>query len=65
MSYQDVMGRVEEAARRSGRSAQDVRVVVVSKGREVDEIRHLHELGHRPDHLHIPVEGVQRILQRT
>ncbi|MDH4119502.1 MAG: YggS family pyridoxal phosphate-dependent enzyme [Acidimicrobiia bacterium] len=47
MGYADVMRRVEGAATRSGRSSEDITVVVVSKGRTVDAIRRVYDQGHR------------------
>lgn len=44
--YQEVMGRVEQAAQRGGRSAKDVLVVAVTKFATTDVIRHMVELGH-------------------
>ena len=45
--YQLVMDRVATAAQRSGRRAEDILVVAVSKYAEMDDIRELIELGHR------------------
>lgn len=42
-----VLGRVAAAAGRVGRSPEAVTVVAVSKGRSVDEISELYEVGHR------------------
>jgi hypothetical protein len=47
VSYQAVMTRVMEAALASGRAADAIRVVAVSKGRPLDEILALHRVGVR------------------
>lgn len=47
MSYREVMDRVAAAAERSGRSPSDIEVVVVSKGRSLDDIRAVYDQGHR------------------
>ena len=47
MTYSEVMNRVSVAAARVGRSPADVRVVVVSKGRTVEQIAAVYEQGHR------------------
>ncbi len=47
MTYSDVMDRVSVAAARVGRSSGDIRVVVVSKGRTVEQIATVYEQGHR------------------
>lgn len=44
--YADVMRRVGDAARRSGRQPQDVLVVAVTKFAQPDQIRELLEMGH-------------------
>jgi hypothetical protein len=45
--YQQVMNRVGEAAARANRSAEEITVVAVSKGRPPDEVAALYEAGHR------------------
>jgi hypothetical protein len=45
--YGHVVERVAAAAARSGRSSESISMVVVSKGRTVDQIRQVYELGHR------------------
>lgn len=47
MRYHEVMGRVEEAARRVGRSAEEVTVVAVSKTKTPEEVMGVYEQGHR------------------
>lgn len=47
MSYREVMDRVEAAASRAGRSADEVTVVAVSKTFEPDDIMAVYEEGHR------------------
>lgn len=47
MSLESVQDRVAEACRRAGRSPEEVTVVAVSKGRPVEAIGALYELGHR------------------
>ena len=38
-NYESVLGQITEAARRGGRSGQDVRLVVVTKGHRAEEIQ--------------------------
>lgn len=45
--YRSVLGRIEAAARRSNRDPASVTLVAVGKGRPVEAIRSLYELGHR------------------
>jgi hypothetical protein len=45
--YDEVLGRVAEAARRSGRTERDVLLVAVTKFAEPDQIRELLGFGHR------------------
>lgn len=45
--YESTMDRVARAAERSGRRAEDILVVAVSKYAELDDIRELIERGHR------------------
>lgn len=47
MSYADVVSRVADAARRSGRSGDDIQIVVISKGRSVAQIEKVYAQGHR------------------
>ena len=47
MSFEEVMGRVERAAARSGRSGSDVTVVAVSKTMSPEDILVVYEQGHR------------------
>ena len=47
VSYDEVMTRVREAAARSGRSAEEVTVVAVSKTMALTDIESVYELGHR------------------
>jgi len=47
MSYEEVMGRVQEAASRSGRSVEEITVVAVSKTMTVGDIEAVYALGHR------------------
>jgi PLP dependent protein len=47
MSYDEVMDRVHEAASRSGRSAQEITVVAVSKTMTAGDIEAVYGLGHR------------------
>ena len=47
VAYQKVMHRVGEAATRANRSAEEITVVAVSKGRPPDEVAALYETGHR------------------
>jgi PLP dependent protein len=47
MSYQEVMARVAESARRAGRRADEVTLVAVSKTRTPAEIESVYRLGHR------------------
>jgi hypothetical protein len=47
MSYAGVVDRVAKTAERSGRQADDIQIVVISKGRTVDEIAAVYEQGHR------------------
>lgn len=47
MSLGSVLERVANAAARSGRNQDEIRVVVVSKGRSVEEILSLYAVGHR------------------
>lgn len=47
MTYRDVMNRVAAAAGRAGRDADDVTVVVISKGRTAEQITAVYEQGHR------------------
>jgi len=45
--YKDVMARIEAAARRSGRSATDVTLVVVSKTFSAEAVEPVLKIGHR------------------
>lgn len=47
MSLESVRDRVEAACRRAGRDPDEVKLLVVSKGRPVEAIIRLYELGHR------------------
>ena len=47
MSYEEVMARVEESARRAGRRPEDVTLVAVSKTKTPAEIESVYRLGHR------------------
>lgn len=47
MSYHDVMGRVAAAAKRAGRSADEITVVAVSKTKTTADILRVYEEGHR------------------
>ena len=47
VSYQSVMKRVSDAAKRSGRDTSEITLVVVSKARSVEEIMRVYEEGHR------------------
>ena len=47
MNLQSVQERIRSAAVRVGRDAKEIRLVVVSKGRSVEEIKILYELGVR------------------
>ncbi len=47
MSYQEVAERMAAAARRVGRSPDEVTLVVITKGRDVERIRELYDLGIR------------------
>lgn len=47
MTYEAVVARVAEAASRVGRSAADIQIVVVSKGRSVEAIRDVYDRGQR------------------
>lgn len=47
MGYPEVLDRMNSATARSGRSADEVTLVVVSKTRTVEEIFEIYELGHR------------------
>ncbi len=58
--YAEVNARIAEAARRSGRSAQDIIVVAVSKYTEPDQIKALVDLGHRD----FGENQVQQLIQR-
>ena len=46
-ALRSVLQRVHRAAERSGRRAEDVRVVAVGKTKPVSLIRHLYDAGHR------------------
>ena len=46
-NLQDVRDRVHSAAAEAGRSGDDVTIVVVTKGRDPNEIRPLYDAGHR------------------
>lgn len=45
--YAEVQQRIEQAARRSGRSASSIHLVAVTKYAAIDQIRELVQLGHR------------------
>ncbi|BAM05116.1 YggS family pyridoxal phosphate-dependent enzyme [Phycisphaera mikurensis] len=60
-SYAAVMGRVGAAAERSGRRAEDVLVVAVSKYAELDQLRTLVDLGH----VDFGENQVQQLAQRA
>ena len=45
--YQRVVERMSEAAARCGRDVSEIALVVVSKGRSVDQILEVYEAGHR------------------
>jgi len=47
MSYEEVMARVAESARRVGRRADEVTLVAVSKTKTAAEIESVYRLGHR------------------
>ncbi|HKX75548.1 MAG TPA: YggS family pyridoxal phosphate-dependent enzyme [Acidimicrobiia bacterium] len=47
LRYREVQQRIERAAHRQGRSPQDVLLVVVGKGRPVEALSALYDLGHR------------------
>ncbi len=47
MSLASVSARMLAACERAGRSADDVELLVVSKGRSIEAIRRLYEAGHR------------------
>ena len=47
MSYQMVSQRVSAAARRAGRNPDDVTLIVVTKGRDIGQIRELYDQGVR------------------
>lgn len=47
LRYREVQQRIERAAHRQGRSPQDVRLVVVGKGRPAEALSALYDLGHR------------------
>ena len=47
MSYQVVSERVSAAARRAGRNPDDVTLIVVTKGRDIGQIRELYDQGVR------------------
>lgn len=59
--YAEVTGRIAEAATRSGRRAQDVILVAVTKYAEPDQIKALVEIGHR----HLGESQVQQLEQRA
>ncbi|HEU4894803.1 MAG TPA: YggS family pyridoxal phosphate-dependent enzyme [Acidimicrobiia bacterium] len=47
MSYDEVMARVHDAATRSGRAAEEITVVAVSKTMSLADIEEVYSLGHR------------------
>ena len=47
VSYQEVTARVATAAREAGRPAEDVTLIVVSKGRSPEAVRAIYDAGHR------------------
>jgi pyridoxal phosphate enzyme (YggS family) len=47
VSYRTVKDRVGAAAERAGRNPGDIRIVVISKNRSVDDIMAIYEQGHR------------------
>lgn len=59
--YQEVLGRVGQAAERSGRRPEDVFIVAVTKNAELDQIRELVELGH----VDFGENRVQQLVQRS
>ncbi len=59
--YTEVHDRVAEAAERSGRRAEDVILVAVTKAAEPEQIRQLIELGHRD----FGENRVQQLVQRV
>lgn len=59
--YAEVRGRVEDAARRSGRRPDQVILVAVTKYAELDQIKSLVELGHRD----LGENQVQQLTQRA
>ena len=60
-AHAEVMGRVGAAAERSGRRAEDVLVVAVSKYAELDQLRTLVDLGH----VDFGENQVQQLAQRA
>ena len=60
-AHAEVMGRVAAAAERSGRKADDVLVVAVSKYAELDQLRTLVDLGH----VDFGENQVQQLAQRA
>jgi len=46
-NYQKVLERIEKSANSSGRDAQDVKLVVVTKGQSIESIRHAFSVGIR------------------
>src|SRR5688572_12125217 len=59
--YHEVCERIAAAARRSGRRAEDVILVAVTKTAEPDQIRAMLELGHRD----FGENRVQHLVQRA
>jgi pyridoxal phosphate enzyme (YggS family) len=59
--YEDVLRRVGEAARRSGRRPEDIIVVAVTKKASMDLVRELFDLGHR----HFGENRVQQLAARA